>query len=237
VRPALIASAAAWLALAGEALAAEAGPPRIVVVGRASVEAPPDHATVSIGVTTRAASAAAAIDEASAAMGKLVASARAFGLEAGDIRTGYVSLQPGFKNVRDPGGGFAQQPDGYQAANSVQIRVRDLARLGEVMRRGMGEGANRIDGLSFGLLDRARAEREAHAAAVADARDRATALAAASGVTLGPIREIRSAARGGDPVRPLRMEALRAAASEIAVEPGRLEVAAEVEITWAIAGP
>jgi hypothetical protein len=236
VKPVVIAAAAS-LALGGGALAAEAGPPRIVVLGRASVEVPPDHATLSIGVTARAATAGAAADETSAAAAKIVAAARSFGIEAGDIRTGYVSLQPGFKNVREPGGGFAQQPDGYQATNNVQIRVRDLGRLGEVMRRGIGEGANRIDGLSFGLLDRAKAEREAHSAAVADARERATALAAASGVTLGPIREIRSAGRGGEPVRPLRMEALRAAATEVAVEPGRLEVAAEVEITWSIQGP
>ena len=59
----------------------------------------------------------------------------------------------------------------------------------------MGEGANRIGDLSFGLLDRSGAEREANAAAMANAREQAETLAAAAGVKLGRIQEIKPVSR------------------------------------------
>ena len=211
--------------------------PQIVVIGSATIDRPPDNATVAIGVTARGATAAAAIDETAAAAAKVAEAARGFGIPARDIQTSYVSLQPAFRNLRAPAGGFQQQPDGYQATNSVTVRLRDLAKLGEFMRRGVGEGANRIGDLTFGLADRIDAEREASTAAMVHAREQAQALAAAAGVKLGRIQEIRPVSRSGGPVRARRSTPIRTATVDVPVEPGSLEVTAEVEVTWLIEQP
>lgn len=207
----------------------------ITVVGNAVVEKQPDHAAVSIGVSARGVTASAVIDETSAAAGKIVETARAFGIEPRDIQTSYVALAPAFRNVRGSSGAFQAQPDGFQATNSVVIRVRDLSRLGEFMRRGVQEGAGRLGDLSFGLLDRSAAEREANTAAMAHAREQAETLAKAAGVKLGAIQEIKPVSRQNTPVRGRRIAAARAAASsEVPIEPGLLEIVAEIEVTWAI---
>lgn len=217
--------------------AASLAAPHIVVVGTATVERPPDHATVSVGVTARGGTAAAAIDEAAAAAAKIVESARAFGIDLRDIQTSYVSLQPAFRNVRAPAGGFQQQPDGFQAANSITVRLRDLAKIGEFLRRGIGEGGNRVGDLAFGLLDRGEAEREANTGAMTHAREQAQALAAAAGVKLGRIQEIRPVSRSSAPFKAKRGAAIRTSAVDVPVEPGSLEVTAEVEVTWLIEQP
>ena len=211
-------------------------PTGIVVSGRATLDLAPDHALVTIGVTSRGGTAAAALDENSAAAAKIGETARTFGIVTADIRTGTISLQPAFRNVRDQSGQFEQKPDGYQVTNAVTIRIRDLARVGEFLRRFVDGGANRINGISFGIADRNAAERRAGAAAVADARSAAAALAEAAGVKLGRVEAIRALSGGAPSGRPMRMEALRAA-PDVPVEPGSLEITAEVEVAFSIERP
>lgn len=242
---ALAAVALAAAVPAGAALAEEpARPPgpQLVLTGRATRQAPPDHASVSIGVTNRAATTAAAIDATSAAAAKILSAARALGIESRDLQTGSVSLQPAFRSVRDPGGGFEQRPDGYTAANTVTIRLRQLPRLGELLRAVVDGGANTIGGIAFELADPSRLEREALAAAVADARAQADVVADAAGVKLGRIESIRiggpdPSGYGPRPGSPTRALASPAPAPPVPVEAGSLEVSAEVFVAFRIEQP
>ena len=202
---------------------------------------PPDYASVQVGVSTRASGAAAALSENSAGVAKLVALARDLGVAPRDVATSAVSLQQAFRQTRPPGGGVEQQPDGYQAQNVVTVRLADMAKLGDLLRRAVEGGANRIDGVVFGLADPARAEREAGAAAARDAVERARAIAEAAGASLGPIATIRSPAPTERPGMPYAaaMRAMPAPAPSRAVpiEAGLVSVAADVEITWRLREP
>jgi uncharacterized protein YggE len=210
----------------------------MVVVGRGVVEAAPDVAVVQVGVTVQARSAAAAIDSNSAAARRVIDQARAAGVESADIGTASVQLSPNFKTVQDSSGAMRQQPDGYTASNTVQVRLRDLAKVGGFARDVVDQGANRIDGIQFGLLDPNRAADEARDAAVADAVRQAQRLAAAAGIGLGRIETIASPPRGN--VQPLMergpaaMAARSAKRGPVPVEAGSIEVSAEVEITWSL---
>ena len=237
----LPAAAAAYLALLGP-LAAEETPkpvgPRIHVTGNATLEAPPDFASVSVGVTSKAATTAAAIDGTSGSAAKIIEAARSAGIAPRDIQTGYVSLQPAYRTVRDSSGQSEQRPDGYLATNSVDVRVRDLARLGEILRTVVDSGANRISGVDFRLADPGRLELKALDAAVKDARRQADTIAAAAGVKLGRIEEIRYGERAA-PVAPTgrARTAMAAPAPPVPVEAGSLEMSAEVAVVWAIEAP
>ncbi len=243
MRAALPVTALAGLLL-GPALAQEPARtpgPRLHLVGKATLEAAPDHASVSIEVTNRAATTAAAIDATSAAAAKIVTSARTVGIEGRDIQTSYVSLQPAFRTVRDANGSTEQRPDGYTASNTVGIRVRDLARLGEFLRVVVDGGANRIGGVDFALADPGRLERDALAAAVRDARRQAEVIAEAAGVAVLRIEEIRYGSPADRPsYAPRRYRAVAAAPpprEAVPVESGALEVSAEVEVIFAIGQP
>ncbi|HEV7438346.1 MAG TPA: SIMPL domain-containing protein [Methylobacterium sp.] len=231
----LLAGLAAVFALPAIAQPVSPASGTIEVVGHASHPVTPDQAIVHIGVSTRAASPAAALDDNSAAARRVAELARSMGIEPADIRTSSVSLTPNYRPTREAGGQPA--PDGYSAENQVEIRVRDLARVGELLRRAVEGGANRINGLSFGLADPRNADEEARRGAVNDAFRQARLLADAAGVKLGPIRRITfPPQRDGGPV-PVRGVAMRAMGAPVPVQAGSLEVSAEVEVTWAIEQP
>ena len=239
-RLALAALAIAGLSGAASAQAAEQTrePGRISVVGQATLEVAPDFAAVQIGIVSKAPTAPAALADNSAAVARTIALAKGMGVEPREIATSAVTLSQAFKMVRNAGGG-EQQPDGYQAQNLVTVRLADMAKLGEFMQGAVQGGANRIDGVSFGLKEPGRAEREAGAAATRDAVERAKAIAEAAGVALGPIERITTPARADrtavpPPFPALRMAAADSRAKAVPIEAGTITVTADVEVVWAL---
>ncbi|MEJ0074209.1 MAG: SIMPL domain-containing protein [Alphaproteobacteria bacterium] len=206
------------------------------MIGRAVVEVVPDHVTVRIGVSNRAPSPTAALDQNSAAARKVVDFAKTSGIQERDIQTDAVNLSPLFKTVRDANGTTRQEPDGYTASNIVRVKLSELSRLGAFMRQALDQGANNINGVQFGLSNYESALDDARIRAVEDAVRQAQKLAEAAKVKLGKIQEILSPPRSQAVVAdgladiPLR----RAVRAPVPVEAGSLQISAEVEIIWAI---
>ncbi len=234
-RATLFASALAAM-LAASVAPAVAQEARVRVIGRAVVEVVPDHVTVRIGVSNRAPSPTAALDQNSAAARKVVDFAKTSGIQERDIQTDAVNLSPLFKTVRDANGTTRQEPDGYTASNIVRVKLSELSRLGAFMRQALDQGANNINGVQFGLSNYESALDDARIRAVEDAVRQAQKLAEAAKVKLGKIQEILSPPRSQAVVAdgladiPLR----RAVRAPVPVEAGSLQISAEVEIIWAI---
>jgi len=212
---------------------------RIHVVGRARAETAPDFAAVEIGIEAKGATPAAALDAASASARGLIALAETFKVPEADIGTTAVTLQPVTRSVRQPDGTVTERADGYRAANTVRLRLADMARLGDLMRRALETGANRIEGVSFGLRDPDAAESAVRVAAMKDATAQAARLAEAAGITLGRVVAIRSPAAAGSPAyppMPAPMARLaKATGAPVPLVAGTIETAAEVSATFAIA--
>jgi uncharacterized protein YggE len=207
----------------------------VTVTGEASVAVVPDMATVSLGVSAEGADPAAALNAASAAMTSVLAALGADGIEAGDIRTDQLTLNPVWDQNQTSETG-APLIRGYAASNQVSVRVRDLARLGEVLGTVAGAGANTFNGIFFGLSDPAAATAEARRAAVADARARAELYTEAAGASLGDLRSISDVDSGiGQPMAGAMMR-MEADASTVPVSAGELEVNARVTAIWTITG-
>jgi uncharacterized protein YggE len=232
---ALFAFALASLVPAAMLPAMAQGEGRIRVIGRAVIEVVPDYVTVRIGVSNRAPSPTAALDQNSSAARKVVDFAKASGIQERDIQTDAVNLSPLFRTVRDPNGNTRQEPDGYQVSNIVRVKLSELPKLGAFMRQALDQGANNIDGVQFGLSNPESAMDEARTRAVEDAVRQATRLAEAAKVKLGRIQEILSPPRS-QPAEGLFVMARRGAAraAPVPVEAGSLQLSADVEIIWAI---
>lgn len=91
---ALILSTALVLPLAAPAAAEEAMTRTISVTGTGTTEAAPDMATLMIGVTTQAATAAAALTANTKATDAVIARLTASGIEARDMQTSNLSINP-----------------------------------------------------------------------------------------------------------------------------------------------
>ncbi|WP_448581876.1 SIMPL domain-containing protein [Thermaurantiacus sp.] len=220
------------LVLAGPAMSAEPPTATLVVSAEASRVAAPDLAILSAGVVTQAPDAAAAMAENNRRMTAVTAALRRAGVEPRDLRTSQLAVQPLYRY----GENRAPTITGYQAANQVTVRLRDLARIGPVVDAMVKEGANRIEGPSFTvekpepLLDAARAD------AVKAARARAELLAAAAGVRIVRVLTIQETG-GGPEFRPMARAMAAAPASDMAppVEVGESELRAGVTVTFEIA--
>lgn len=206
---------------------AETGP-QITVTGEGVVELPPDMATLRLGVVSEARNAADALASNSADMAAVLAFLADAGVAETDIQTSGLTLMP--RQDRDAQG--RAMTVGFMASNQVTVRVRDLGRLGGLMDAVVREGANRFDGLQFGLSDMSAALAEARIRAVADARAKAETYSAAAGVTLGPIMTIADQSGG---FGPMEMRMVAAAADAVPIAAGALSVTAGVTITWALA--
>lgn len=227
-------AAAVCFVLAAPAAAQTDG--RIRIIGRALVEVAPDYVTVRVGVSNRAPTPTAALDQNSAVARKLIDFARQFGVEARDIQTDAVNIQPNYKTVRDPSGATRQEPDGYGANNTVRVKLSDLSRLGVFMRQVLDQGATNISGVQFGVTDPDKSAEEARLKAVEDAVRQANQLAKAAKVKLGKILEIvhppRSQFQIADGQADLPIRRLRAAT--VPIEAGTVQIGAEVEMIWAL---
>jgi hypothetical protein len=229
--PALALAAALMLPMTAALRAQTAAPPDVAVIsvtGTGTVELPPDIATLTIGVTTQGETAAEALAENTAAVTAVLARLAEAGIAPRDMQTSNLSINPNW------GGYDSSSPSisGYVAVNQVTVRVRALDTLGEVLDAAVTDGANTLNGLTFGLADPGPALDEARKAAVAEARARAELLAGAAGVGLGRILSIRETVVSPDPVPMFRAEA---ASAPVPVAGGELGLTASVTIDFEIA--
>jgi uncharacterized protein YggE len=201
-------------------------------MGRVLVE--PDIATLRLGVLVVRATAAAARESAAVTMNAVLGALTDKGVAKRDQRTALLSLSP----VTDYSSDKGPRVTGYQAANSVSVTVRDLSLAGTLIDAALGAGATSLDGLDFSVADPSAAEEEARTAAMADAKRRATTIAAAAGVTLGQVVGVSEGSGGAPAPYPMpRMMALKAEAADTPVEAGSQEIAVSVSVSFAIDRP
>lgn len=197
--------AMAWQGVAAAQTAAPARAPTtltLTVEGRATRT--PDIAEVSGGVVTNAPTAAAAMAENATKMNAVVNAVRKAGIADRDIQTTGLNLAPQYRYENN-------QPPvliGYQATNTVNLRIRKIADTGKLLDTLIGVGANQINGPTFKVDDSESALDEARQAAVKTAQERAALYAKATGMS---VRRIVTLSEGGgfDPgPRPMMMRAM-----------------------------
>jgi uncharacterized protein YggE len=216
------------------ASAQEKSMPTISVVGEGLATAPPDMAIVSVGVVSQAPRAADALAQNSKLMTEVVAAVKASGIEMRDIETSQISLRPQYNY---PGQGSREAPKltGYEANNTVSIRVRAFDKLGGLLDRLVTSGANQIRGVELTLADPAPMRDQARASAMKDAIRKAQLLAEAAGVRI--VRLFSASEEVFDAPRPMMRMSAEAASGRPAVpiEAGEQEIRGRVAAVFEIA--
>lgn len=204
----------------------------ISVVGEGRATAPPDMATARIGVVAVAPTLAASNREASADMRRVTASLKANGVADRDIRTADFTVTPErqFQPSGEPG-----PITGYRVANQVEVKVRDLDKLGKVLEDAVAAGADDIQGITLSVENPALVQAQARAVAVSAAQAEASQLARLANVQLGAVLEISDASSEPIPLQFARAESF-AAGKGVPIATGDLEFSAQVRMVFGIAG-
>ena len=201
----------------------------LAVAAQAEARRTPDIANVSAGVVTQAADANAAMRENAAQMAKVVAAIRAAGVAERDVQTAGVNLNPQYRYAEN------QPPviTGYQASNTVNVVVRDIAKLGRILDALVATGANQVNGPTFDIDKKDPVYDEARRAALDKARQRADMYAQALGLRVRRIVSIDETGGMGIP-RPVPMMAMAKMERDVAtpISPGENVLSVNLDVVF-----
>ena len=201
----------------------------IIVSGTGRVRVKPDVADLRLGVSLSRDSVAELREEAARIMADVIASIQANGVPQSDVQTHLVSVQPRYAyHDNEP-----PRAAGFELTNVVEVSVRDLSRLTDVIDSALKAGATSLDGLSFRLADPTPAETQARSRAMAEARSHADVLAEAARLSItGVVAIVEEGSM--PPPRPFAKTERMMMATDHAtpVESGSLEVAVHVTVTY-----
>lgn len=228
-------AAVATLFASGLAMTASAQSPQtandgtlLSITADATASRAPDVATLSSGVVTQANDANGAMRANAEQMTRVMAAIKGLGITERDVQTAGISLYPQYRYAEN------QPPaiTGYQASNTVNVKIRDLSKLGRVLEVLVANGANQINGPSFEIDEPEAVYDEARRSALKKAQARADMYAAALGLR---VRRIVSIGEGGgfNPPGPMPMMKMAAMDTrETPVSPGETSLTASLNVVF-----
>jgi uncharacterized protein YggE len=237
MRPALAALVA--LSLASPALAQAPAPrqPTISVMGTGEAELKPDFARVHVTVATQADTVAQASAANNTATERVLARIQGLGIKREDIRTANFQVFQTPQQV-GPDGKEIKTPK-FSAHHQLRVTTRDLDGVGRLAGEILASGDMTFQSVSFGLDRQEEGADKAREAAVRDAKRQADVYAAAAGVSLGRLLEIRDgSAQPFEPQPDMRMAMATAKGAESVpiVPPATIRYTANVQLVWEMAG-
>ncbi|HEY6509460.1 MAG TPA: SIMPL domain-containing protein [Vicinamibacterales bacterium] len=202
----------------------------IVTTGQGVIQATPDRAWITVSAETRGANPREAQRRNVEAMRPVQDALRNARISSDAVRTAGYDLQQDVEFVNN-----RRVVRGYVARNTIEIRVDDVTRLGEVLELAVGQGATNVGGLRFDLKDQAKLERDALRQAVADARAKAEAVAAGAGRAVDRVLRVEEAGAVQAPPMPMFRGMAQAASAEAPpIAAGQIEIRAQVTVTSAL---
>jgi uncharacterized protein YggE len=202
----------------------------LYVSGEGSITVIPDVGYISLGVETKSPDVKTAEDENSTKMNAIIVALSDLGIEESDIKTTNYSIYPQYEDYND------EKPQNYVVSSTVEVTVKNLEDISEVIDVSVDAGANRSNSIRFDVLDREESYNEALQDAIASARARADVLAEAAGlkivgvVNLNESSSMSSIYYGGARYAMSEM----AADSAPAISTGDMEITANVSITYEV---
>ena len=196
---------------------------QVTVVGSGQVQGVPDTVTADVGIEVIAPDVTAAMNQTNERQKAVIDALTAEGIDAKDIATTSVDLQPQY--------GENSTITGYRAGNSVSVTIRQLDKAPRALSSIVTAGGNatRINAVNFTIDDDSKLVADARARAFEDAKARAGQYAELSGLSLGRVISISEAP--GNALPP-PMPAPKAMAADVPLQPGQQTVSASVTAVW-----
>ena len=147
------------------------------------------------------------------------------------ITTIGATVRPDYRWNRDK---EQQELLGYVAERSIQIELRDLDKLGQLIEGAVRAGVNQVSPPVLDYQERRHAYRQALARAAEDARSNAATIARALDTKLGKVIELNTLpnAPGPQPMRMMQAEAMAADSGSQTYNAGNIHLEAKLTATF-----
>lgn len=206
----------------------------VTVTGTGEVYASPDVGVIDISVKTEDMDVSKASSDNSVKMNGIISFLKGEGIEEKDIKTTGFNINPRYEYNNKTG---ERTLAGYEVIQTVNVKIRDLTKIGKVISQSTTLGANDISSLSF-IIDNDEAVKEqAKELAIKDARAKAKNLEKALGVKMVRIISFsentypvydNSYSMGGGEIM------MKTASVAPTIETGQNKITSNVSITYSI---
>lgn len=174
--------------------------------GEGKVLAKPDIGVIDVSIVTQAVTSKDAQDANSKKSQMVVDFLKKDGIAEKDIKTTSYNIYPQYvyprpvpylskslsgtsTNIPESLPSIDSNPriSGYQVVESLEVKVRDLAKISQVLDGVVTAGANQVGQLTYQIDNPEKLKNEARAKAIADAKNKANTLESQIGIKLGKI--------------------------------------------------
>jgi len=201
----------------------------ILVSGSGTASDQADEATVILGVQTEGETASEASRQNAELMTSVINAIKNLGLTEEDMKTVSYSIYPVYS--KDD----YTQIVGYRVINTISVKVTDINLVGAIIDAATENGANRIQGVSFGLSAEKREElkRQAYLSALKDAESKASLIAETLGLTITGVYSVsESMYQPYQPYYEYRFDIAEAASTPTPILEGKLSVSVTVQVAY-----
>lgn len=214
-------------------------PRTISVSGSGTIDSTPDIARLALAVQRRDASMQVARDETVRVSKNFLALCKKLGIPDNKIRTSGLTIQPEYRwDEKENKQVFL----GYFVQRQLQVEINDLDKLGNVIEGAIDAGVNEVSPPQLDSSKKKELNRDALAAATADAKANAERIATSLGVKLGAVRTVVA---GGSMPPPMPMQEMRvmsmakadSAGAAANYVPGEISFEARVDATFDVVTP
>ncbi|MFH1145614.1 MAG: SIMPL domain-containing protein, partial [bacterium] len=206
----------------------------ITISAEGKVLAKPDVVKIQLSVVTEGKTATEVSKQGTEQYNAIVAAVKKLGVKAEDIKTSGYYLNPRYRYEQPSGKSFI---DGYELRQSLEVKVRDLDKTGEIIAAATKAGANQVGDFQLTVDDQEKLMDEARLKAIAKAKEKGEAIAKAAGVELG---EIVNFSENGGQFPPIyygrggMMEAKDESLPVPDIQYGSQEITANVSVTFVV---
>lgn len=210
---------------------------RFSVIGSGTVYAKADIANLTVGFKTGVKSTAAqATKENSEKMNEIISAIKALGVSADDIKTTNYNLNPVYNWTEKNG----QTLMGYEVSQNVDIKIRDLEKISDVIANTTAKGANQVGGINFTIDDEYALKNQARELAINKAKEKAQLIASQTGMKLGKIKGVFENSSSPMPynnysnAKMMLDSSVRNEAASPVIETGQNEIKVEVTLSYEV---
>jgi len=205
----------------------------ITVSASSEVYAKPDLALTVFSVVSEAKTVGEAVQDNAAKMNAVIASVKSQGVEDKDLKTTNFNISPRYewdKEWRN------RTLVGYEVNQSLQVKMRDLTKVGDIIQGASSAGANELGDLQFTIDNEDLLKEEARNKAIEEAKSKAKALSEKLGIKL--VKIISFSESGDYPVPYYAASAKEVSGMGGAVAPdiqtGENKISSTVSLTYQI---
>lgn len=216
--------------LAADVTAASTATTRTInITGDAEINVTPDIAYLLLGVTTDKATTTEALKANATAMNNIMATIKKEGIKDEDIKTSNYSINPKYDYDKST---EKSTLVGYTVSNTLNVTVKDISKVGQIIDSAVASGANISNGINFGISDYGKYYNMALVNALSNAQGKAQAIANSLSIKLTTPAKITENSTGVPNNYPVGISAKLESSDSTSIQAGTYKVKANIGLVY-----